>query len=249
MKWLKREPPHTQKKRLTPSCAEILSINGFNIQLFRKPVKNINLRIHREKGIIVSAPQHASTDVITAFIQQKASWIQKNLEDQQKALLYLQPKLINGAQCYLWGEALTLRIESNKKLHCIKSEKELILFVPHNAATYEKIEKCIDDFYRQELTRATLPLIQIWQAKVSVSVKSWRIRKMRSRWGSCHTSKADICLNLQLTKYPKSCLEYVLVHELTHLHEHYHNKRFYTLMSKYLPDWQSRESILENYFK
>ena len=70
---------------------------------------------------------------------------------------------------------------------------------------------------------------------------------MTSRWGTCKTSTAVITLNLALAERPIAALEYVLVHELTHLHERGHGPRFHHLMDTYLPDWRSRRASLRGH--
>ncbi|HAS23318.1 MAG TPA: M48 family peptidase, partial [Idiomarina loihiensis] len=76
---------------------------------------------------------------------------------------------------------------------------------------------------------------------------SFGIRAMKTRWGSCNIRSKKIWLNLELVKKPVECLEYVLVHELTHLFERYHNARFYALMDEFLPDWRERKKLTNQF--
>lgn len=61
---------------------------------------------------------------------------------------------------------------------------------------------------------------------------------MRRRWGSC-TSGGVLTLNVQLIKAPPQCLDYVLLHELAHLREHNHSKRYYAVLERLLPEWKA----------
>ena len=79
-----------------------------------------------------------------------------------------------------------------------------------------------------------------------VSVAEWRIRKMRTRWGTCNPRARRIWLNLSLGRFPIECLEYVVVHEMVHLLERGHNWRFYSLMDQYLLDWRAARAMLRN---
>lgn len=67
---------------------------------------------------------------------------------------------------------------------------------------------------------------------------------MKTKWGSCNTEQGRIWLNLDLAKKPRECVEYILVHELTHLHERHHNERFKQLLESYLPNWCARQKLL-----
>jgi predicted metal-dependent hydrolase len=69
---------------------------------------------------------------------------------------------------------------------------------------------------------------------------------MKTKWGSCNTEAKTILLNLELAKKPLICLEYILVHELVHLHERNHNDRFVSLMDKFMPKWRLHRDELNN---
>lgn len=84
-----------------------------------------------------------------------------------------------------------------------------------------------------------------WEPIMGVHCVRWTIRDMKSRWGSCTVAKKTIRLNLQLAKKPEECVEYVIVHELTHLLEPSHNERFHAYMKRFLPDYKERKRRLE----
>ena len=67
---------------------------------------------------------------------------------------------------------------------------------------------------------------------------------MKTRWGTCNIQKRRIWINLQLVHHPEICLDYILLHELLHLVEKYHNERFYGLMTKFMPEWRKVRALL-----
>lgn len=83
-----------------------------------------------------------------------------------------------------------------------------------------------------------------WEPVMGVHCVRFTIRDMKSRWGSCTIQKKTIRINLQLAKKPEECVEYVVVHELTHLLEASHNKVFHAYMKQFLPDYKEREKLL-----
>jgi len=88
------------------------------------------------------------------------------------------------------------------------------------------------------------PLIESWSSVLGVQCAGWRMRYMNTRWGSCNVRTHWINLNLALAKLAEPLLEYVVVHELTHLLERGHNKHFYAALRNALPDYREREKEL-----
>ena len=77
-----------------------------------------------------------------------------------------------------------------------------------------------------------------WEPRVGVTVADLRIKKMKTRWGSCNAEAERIWLNLELAKKPPSCLAYILVHEMVHFLERDHNDQFRELMDGLMPQWR-----------
>lgn len=88
---------------------------------------------------------------------------------------------------------------------------------------------------RYRLKCAIAALLARWEPVMGVKASGFTIRKMKSRWGSCNGKTKHLNFNLALVRVPEVCLEYVVVHELTHLLEPSHNARFWGLMEYYLP--------------
>ena len=68
---------------------------------------------------------------------------------------------------------------------------------------------------------------------------TWKIRRMKTLWGSCHFRNRYIVYSAELAHVPRPMVEYVVVHELTHLKAHNHGPQFYALMDERLPDWKT----------
>jgi len=108
-------------------------------------------------------------------------------------------------------------------------------------------EAIIDVWYRNQL-KETLPnLISKWEPRMGVKVKIIRAQKMKSRWGSYTPRDHYIRFSSNLAKKPPPCLEFVLEHELAHLLEPSHNRRFYDLMDQFMPEWKSHRDLLNNF--
>ena len=93
--------------------------------------------------------------------------------------------------------------------------------------------------------RAVLDELNVsWADRLGEPGVTWKTRRMKSLWGSCHWRKRCITYNTELAHAPRALVEYVVVHELTHLQAHDHGPRFHALMDERLPDWSERRRRL-----
>jgi predicted metal-dependent hydrolase len=225
------------------SAPQLVEIAGLQVLLTRKAVKNINLRVRASDAMVtISAPPRASLSLIESFVASRRAWI----EAHQTRLLQRQktaPQAVvtrDGDSLLLWGEKAVLRINSDEAAQA----GYLDIQVRSNSA--DAVGVGLDKVLRDLLNREIQQMASVWEAKIALA-GPYRIRKMKSRWGSCNTRSGAITLNLALVHYPKSCLEYVLVHELTHLLEPSHNRRFHSLVEGFMPDWKTRKKQLNGY--
>ncbi len=98
--------------------------------------------------------------------------------------------------------------------------------------------KILDEFYRAELKKIIPKFIQKYEQKMRVKVEEFGVKKMKTRWGTCNAKARRIWLNLELAKKPIQCLEFIITHEMVHLLERNHSKKFYELMDKFMSDWK-----------
>jgi predicted metal-dependent hydrolase len=111
-------------------------------------------------------------------------------------------------------------------------------------ASAQEREQVLQRWYRQQLRILIPPLLVKWEAALEVKVAECRVKKMKTKWGSCNPEARRIWLNLELSKKPLRCLEYLLVHELAHLIERRHNSAFISMMDKHLPQWRLHRAEL-----
>ena len=97
---------------------------------------------------------------------------------------------------------------------------------------------------RREMRESVPPLMAYWCDRMDLDMPRLSLRRMTSRWGTCNSVKKHVTLNLELGRRDPELLEYVIVHELAHLYEPNHSKRFYAVMDRYLPGWQAKRREL-----
>ncbi|MBL4575563.1 MAG: M48 family metallopeptidase [Opitutaceae bacterium] len=223
-----------------------IQVSGIPIEIVRKDIKNLHPSVMPPNGRVrVSVPKHLNDDRVRAAVVTKLDWIRKRQRVMEAQPRQTQREMVEGESHYFMGKRYRLEVVERYGKHKIelKTGAKLQLFVsPDTTAANRRL--VLNEWYREQL-KAQIPLLLIkWEAIVKRHANDWGVKKMKTRWGSCNITQKRVWLNLELAKKPPECLEYVLVHELVHLHERYHNDRFKQLMTKFLPNWESSRKLL-----
>lgn len=235
---------HKKSEVFREQRVSIISIAEFDIHLSRKHIKNVILRIDRHGNVKVSAPMRCSLDFIQQFLHKKQDWIRTNRARLSQQPLPSSLSFESGEEHLFLGQPYVLKVHEYAEKNSIIIEGNYLCCYVKSPATQADKRTLISQWQRQQMQLLLPALFQKWQAIIGVQVHQWGIRTMKTRWGSCNTTKKRICLNLHLIQYPLVCLEYVVVHELVHLLEASHNQRFYALMTAYMPNWKEFRNLL-----
>lgn len=225
----------------------MLQIGSLSVDIQRKSIKNLNITVLPPNGKVrVSAPLNMSETAIKMAVAGRLVWIKKQQAKFQNQERQSLREMLTGESHYLWGKRYRLEIIPTQGRHHIEvSHQKLKLYVRPNTSHANRLA-VLERFYRTELKRKIERLLPIWQAEIGVQINRSGIKKMKTMWGSCNPHSGSIWLNLELAKKPVECLEYVLVHELIHLLERYHNAQFLAYMDCFLPNWQQRKQLLND---
>jgi predicted metal-dependent hydrolase len=217
-----------------------IEIDGIKMQVERKNIKNMYIRILPPNGEVkITVPKLISDEKVRLFILSRIAWIKKN---KAKCIGNPPPakeNYVSGEIHYLWGKAYRLEVfYTNGKSNVYIKEDNIVLEVQKNSTQAQR-EDIIREWYRKELKKEIPKLLERCVKVVGKSPNEWRVKNMRTRWGTCNINKKRIWLNLQLAKKPIECLEYVITHELVHLYEKGHNAKFRAYMDQFYPNWRS----------
>jgi predicted metal-dependent hydrolase len=233
----------------TSSLTLPLVIRDIPVQVVRKPIQNLHLSVCPPDGQVrVAVPLHITDDNVRLAVIARLGWIKK-----QQAAFAAQPRqsertLVNGESHYVFGRRYRLEVIERRGRHEVTLKTPSILQLWVNPGTTQaNRDRCLKDWYRQQLKARIPALLAHWQPRIGEAVSAWGIKKMKTKWGSCNSQQRRIWLNLELAKKPVDCLEYVLVHELVHLLERHHGDRFTAHMDHFLPHWRTCRDILNQY--
>ncbi|MEQ8523707.1 SprT family zinc-dependent metalloprotease [Gracilimonas sp.] len=220
-------------------------VSGLKIDVIRKNVKNLNLRVYpAEHRVRISVPRRIPDSEVARFIEDKLPWIRKHLANYRKRPKSEPKKFITGESHSVWGQKLELVVvEKNKPPRVFVDDDKLNLYI-RPGTDQKKRASVLKEWYRDELKQRIPELIGKWEPQMGVKVEEFGVKQMKTRWGTCNIRARRIWLNLELAKKRPELLEYVVVHEMVHLLERLHNKRFYGFMSRFLPNWKALKNEL-----
>ena len=224
-----------------------LTVRGVDVDVVYKDIKNLHIGVYPPVGRVrVAAPTRLGEDHVRLAVIQRLPWIERRRKQLRNAARQSSREMVTGESHYVSGVRRRLRvIEQPGRPHIELDGERLLLYVPQNADTQARL-KLLQEWQRRQLRGAIPGLIDKWAPTIKRTVPRWSIRRMKTRWGSCNRETGHICFNLELSKKHPRCLEYIVVHEMTHLLERDHGERFTALMDGFLPDWRCRRDELNS---
>ncbi len=225
-----------------------LVMADFEVQTVRKNIKNIHIGVYPPDGRVrVAAPLEMSDESLRLIILSKISWIRRQKEKFLRQERETPREYVSGESHYFLGQRYILNVVQGpyRPRVQLKGLKRMDMYVNPNMSRRDKA-RIMERFYRLELRKILDSLVAKWEEKLKVKVSEVRIRKMKTKWGSANIKANRIWFNLELAKKSPNCIAYVVVHELTHLIERNHNKRFKGILEAVMPNWkQYRDELNE----
>ena len=223
-----------------------LEIRGIPVEVVHKAIKNLHVGVYPPSGRVrVAAPQHLDNEAVRLALISRLGWIRRKQAEFEQQERQSQREFVTGESHYFKGRRYRLRVieyDGRPTIRLLNNTTMELHIRPGD--NRDNREMVLYQWYRRQLRSQLPPLLTKWEPKVGVTVEDLRIRKMKTRWGSCNRDARRIWLNLELAKKPVSCLEYIMVHEMVHLRERTHNERFRTLMDQLLPQWRLHRDVL-----
>lgn len=215
------------------------------------------IRVTREGGVEILLPPRAATAQAFAAVASRGDWIARHLQDVRKRPPIRPLAYAEGEEHLFLGERYRLRLAlededglfltgGGKRALLREEAGEKCLRLRVRSADAETVRRQLLLWYKEEISgRIAERMNRLCPAVPWLEgIPQWRVRAMRRRWGSC-TGSGVLTLNTHLVKAPPPCLDYVLLHEIAHLREHNHSKRYYAVLDRLLPEWRELRRELE----
>lgn len=221
----------------------IREVGGIEYILIRKPVKNINLRVHEDGRITVSANNKVTLKRIDDFVKSNADKIAvfRNQLEEKSCYRLVPKEFKNGEEFYFLGEKRVISISHNNGAVLDGNT----LYIPDSNS---------ENAFAVWLKEQTKTILIKYVDKVHLQFKNYyaaypqiSIRPMKTQWGSCRPNANRITLNLYLIATPPECIYYVVVHEFAHFLHPNHSKYFWNVVAQFVPDYKEKRKELKKY--
>ncbi|MGY8774618.1 SprT family zinc-dependent metalloprotease [Spongiibacter tropicus] len=215
---------------------------GYCLRRHPRRQRRLSLLVSPRGDVEVRAPVAARQSDIDALLRRHEDWLWQCRERAAKQDLPRAPQQ-SGDRIFYLGQTYTLQLVEGRGGRLDEAARILELAVSDHRA--ETVQAALQRWYRRRAEQYLEARLSAWAAQASwlTTLPPLRLRRMRSRWGSC--SQRAICLNTRLMMAPPQCIDMVIVHELCHLREMNHSPAFYALMSELMPDWQQHSEHLD----
>ncbi len=219
--------------------AEMLEVNGFQVEVVRtNRKKTISVEIE-DAQVFAVVPRTLPQEELKALIYQKSRWIQKNLQIEQHILRPELKAYQAGESFKLLGMDHTLSFETCRQKSLEVSERSLLLRLPKTSQEQPlKVKKALQEGYRAYALDILTAKAHYFSFVVGAQPRTINVRTFRARWGSC-SSEGDIDFNWAIIMAPHHIVDYVVVHELCHLHHMDHSPEYWRCVQKVLPDYKN----------
>ena len=206
-----------------------ITMNNYNVNIIRKNIKHTNIRV-KNNEIVVTTNYLTPKIYINKLIKDNAEYLEKMINHQKK-------KEEKNKDFYLFGTKYNIIYDTNYKNVVIENNN---IITPNDIV----LTKYLDSIIKETFSKQLKFWYNIFEEKIPVP--NLKIRKMKSRWGVCNTKNNNVTLNYYLYKYNKDCLDYVIVHELSHFLEGNHSKNFWKIVEKYYPNYKETRKKLRS---
>lgn len=227
-------------------------MSAFEYQLTRSARrKTLSIVIRRGK-VKVLAPQSLPSKSIDAFINEKSSWVLQKLQSQQVQVeqeKQSQKQFVEGESFLYLGDEYPLQISAASKSAVELVNGVIFVSLSNRVKTANKaafVQKLLQDWYKQQLTDYLATRLDDYCAQMQVSYSELNVRSYKRRWGSC-SAKGRLSFNYLLMMAPGWVIDYVIVHELSHLTHLNHSARFWAEVKRYYPGYKQATEWLKVY--
>lgn len=216
-----------------------IAFGAITVDVVLKDIKNIHLSVYPPSGRVrISAPSRMSLDTIRVFAISRLGWIKQQQQKLQEQERETPREYLGRESHYVWGKRYLLSVIEGHEVPSVALQHSRLLLRVRPGTDTQKKQAIVEAWYRWQLKQTVPPLIARWEPLMGIKIERFFVQRMKTKWGSCNHRARTLRLNTELAKKPRECLEYIVVHEMTHILAPTHNARFVVMMDQFMPQWR-----------
>ena len=210
--------------------------------VIRKPRRrSVTLSVSPRNHLTVTVPKHFSDSHIEKFLAQQAGWIAKKILRNQNLGAQYPPKAYQDGDVFSFlGQSYRLEIEERSPRSVKIEGDRLRVSASRNIISgdgEDDLPSMVRAWYEGTAHSILKERVAYYEEKMELRAQSIRVRTLAAQWGSCAIT-GHLCFNARLIMAPLNIVDYVVVHELSHLAHHNHSPRFWKLVESHIPDYR-----------
>ena len=206
---------------------------------------SIGISIDGYGNVEVQAPKGTPDERVVQLLEEKWDFIQRNLKEMKDRLHGPQEKVYEHGEGFLYlGNTYPIQILQDKEIeqdYVVFEEEKLYIYV--KLLEDEQIKQALKRFYYQQCKTIVEKSISVYQSNFKTKPRAIRISDSKTTWGTCD-SKLQLTFNWRLAMAPQRVIDYVVVHEMCHMVHLNHDRSFWRLVGKIMPDYKEKENWL-----
>ena len=206
-------------------------------KIIRSHRRSMALIISDKGELVVRAPMRLSYDRIYSFIKEKEKWILTKQKEVENKNLINSDVLTNKNIVFLGTKYKVVYMEGIKKIEL--SEKEILIPI-----AFKGVSAKLKQWFTKHAKKILVERLEFFANVMQLDYAGVTICNSKTKWGSCDSNR-NIKLNFRLMMLPHKTLDYVIVHELSHILEMNHSKEFYKIVSAIMPSYKLHQKILK----
>jgi predicted metal-dependent hydrolase/DNA-binding Xre family transcriptional regulator len=214
-------------------------ISGIPIDVQKKNIKNMHLQVKPPDGhVVISAPLSVDDKAIEAYARTQLGFIKRSIAQFQDQPRASKRQYVSGETMYIWGKQYFLIFKPDNQKNSFEIQNQNIVLSMSSKSTVKQRDAYVKEEYRKILKEEIEKRLPKLESQTGLKCDFWQTKYMVTKWGACSTDKKKLWFNLQLAQKPYRCLDYIILHELTHLITRKHDATFIAHMDRYMPSWR-----------
>jgi predicted metal-dependent hydrolase len=202
--------------------------------------KTISIIVERDRKVVVRAPVNTSEEYIQKEINKRKRLLLKKIGHNQKYPTNIQPKeFVSGESLMYLGKSYKLYVVDNPIVG-IKFDSKFFI----NKNNQSNANSLFREWYHRSAERVIIPKVKTFAIQLGITFNSVKVIDLKYRWGSC-TPSDNLHFNWRLIKAPMNVIEYIIIHELTHIFEPNHTPEFWTRVGVQQPGFEKAKNWLK----